>query len=1297
MAEQDVGIRVSANTSPAQDSIRELEQSINGLQDLQSKGTGQGFLSDDDIDHFRTLSQQATEIYQNFYRNYEQIINNLNDKRNQLRQQVTQSSNQTEIDDLRQRINNIDLQRVTYSSQRTMTENLNNQRGTITYGTQPYMNGTFTEQHPNPAFQSQLNREGTPSPSAFGTGRGRSSNNSGNGSGNGGNRSGNNENGGSSYYPLFGGSSISRLAMSLFGPISFATGVHSGMQMINSQESEMAQVGTRVGGFGNRFDLGRVEASRIGIPNGYTSAQTIALANQYSSIAGASSPTQLWRSVQQIQLQSRQLGLNPTQLAQSEGQLHQFGALGNTADQQQFADMIAGAVKQDNMQGRQGEFIQATTGLAAQAANGQANFTNGQVQNVIGLQATIGQGGSMLRGQNGARVIGNMNSAIQSNNPNMQIMLGMGTRYQGVHGLLQEQRMAAQGVSNPENLRRVFRYVQHNFSGTDTQEEVVMRTLNLTAPQADAIFRNPKIRNEIENGHMSKGEIQYLLKTGESQNQQNDQNYNSSNAGQRARNEGFWSQTLQGFAAPFDWVGRTVQSGFNMMPPWMRSIATGVLTAAGGMAFKGLGRGITNIGRGMFSQLFGRNTRSAGRGGFFSSIFNRFRGGGGSGSGTASAAGHAAENVGNATRNPWTYRMGQRLGGMFQNMYHGTVGDNVRSLYNTIRHANPQSIRSGLNRSFRQIRSDFGHIKNWGGMAPGGSDGSFMQGARRVLSSRSLHDAVSSIGKNAARMGSRVPIIGSALDTVTNHFFGHQSWGQSTTRGISSGLGGWAGMAAGGSAGAEVGSIFGPAGSAIGGIVGGIGGGIFGGSIGDKIGKNLYKNIFHPIGRAFGGLGHTISGWWNGLFSRQQSQQQRRSHRLGRSGFDGESRRSQGVSNWSHINNRGYNPSGATPIRSSKKQSPWWDIFDLTGHHSSNSRQGLAFAGNNRLDLNERERHLETLRRENLSTRERLDNHEEHNLQQQGQNFQKKNQGGQNSASRYFGGQNSSSGGMNWLGQMFHGIGSFFSKIFNGIGQFFGGGSQSSSDHMTNGVSRSAAAWSSSIKKAAKAEGVHLTSSQLHTVEQRIAKESNGNQYITNHWDSNAKAGHPSTGLLQYIKPTFSKYAAKGHNNIHSGYDQLLALFNDKNWLKDISVSGGWGPSGGTRGYANGTDYAMGGQAVISEGDSPEVVSDPYGRTVLSTKATSFSDFMAGSSVTPLKNLSQVNGVNWQQTSMLMRAISQMARVNVAGASSSGNRTINIKVSGSVSGLTKENNDKVASSIAGYFSGQPLAFDISRK
>ncbi|MEV6840110.1 transglycosylase SLT domain-containing protein, partial [Streptomyces sp. NPDC051133] len=47
-------------------------------------------------------------------------------------------------------------------------------------------------------------------------------------------------------------------------------------------------------------------------------------------------------------------------------------------------------------------------------------------------------------------------------------------------------------------------------------------------------------------------------------------------------------------------------------------------------------------------------------------------------------------------------------------------------------------------------------------------------------------------------------------------------------------------------------------------------------------------------------------------------------------------------------------------------------------------------------------------------------------------------------------------------------------------------------------------------------------------IHRNVIRESSGNPKAINLWDSNAKAGTPSKGLLQVIQPTFDTYHVPG-------------------------------------------------------------------------------------------------------------------------------------------------------------------------
>ncbi|EMK3136759.1 phage tail tape measure protein [Listeria monocytogenes] len=126
----------------------------------------------------------------------------------------------------------------------------------------------------------------------------------------------------------------------------------------------------------------------------------------------------------------------------------------------------------------------------------------------------------------------------------------------------------------------------------------------------------------------------------------------------------------------------------------------------------------------------------------------------------------------------------------------------------------------------------------------------------------------------------------------------------------------------------------------------------------------------------------------------------------------------------------------------------------------------------------------------------------------------------------------------------------------------------------------SAKAWAGTIQRAAKAMRVNLSGRELGGIIAQIQRESGGNQKIIQSSavvDVNTLSGNPARGLLQYIPQTFKSYAVKGHGNILSGYDQLLAFFNNSTWQRDLPYGKrGWGPRGKRR-------FAKGGRPNVAE------------------------------------------------------------------------------------------------------------------
>ncbi|MFF7901166.1 phage tail tape measure protein [Streptomyces sp. NPDC007920] len=96
-----------------------------------------------------------------------------------------------------------------------------------------------------------------------------------------------------------------------------------------------------------------------------------------------------------------------------------------------------------------------------------------------------------------------------------------------------------------------------------------------------------------------------------------------------------------------------------------------------------------------------------------------------------------------------------------------------------------------------------------------------------------------------------------------------------------------------------------------------------------------------------------------------------------------------------------------------------------------------------------------------------------------------------------------------------------------------------------------------------------LPASALGAVLTRMNMESGGNPKAINLWDSNAKAGIPSKGLMQVIDPTFAAYAGPLRSrgiwdplaNIYAGLNYASHRYG-ANWVKVMTRPGGYDSGG---------------------------------------------------------------------------------------------------------------------------------------
>lgn len=163
-----------------------------------------------------------------------------------------------------------------------------------------------------------------------------------------------------------------------------------------------------------------------------------------------------------------------------------------------------------------------------------------------------------------------------------------------------------------------------------------------------------------------------------------------------------------------------------------------------------------------------------------------------------------------------------------------------------------------------------------------------------------------------------------------------------------------------------------------------------------------------------------------------------------------------------------------------------------------------------------------------------------------------------------------------------------FKHAYSGIGNWIKKELKKIEDSMANPGGSGVQRWKPYVIQALKANGFDASDYQVAAWMRVIQRESNGNPKAINLWDSNAKAGIPSMGLVQTIGPTFNAFKFPGHNDVYNGYDDLLAGIH---YMKAIYGSGSsaFARVSGPEGYANGATITRPIHALVGE-DGPETI-----------------------------------------------------------------------------------------------------------
>ena len=142
--------------------------------------------------------------------------------------------------------------------------------------------------------------------------------------------------------------------------------------------------------------------------------------------------------------------------------------------------------------------------------------------------------------------------------------------------------------------------------------------------------------------------------------------------------------------------------------------------------------------------------------------------------------------------------------------------------------------------------------------------------------------------------------------------------------------------------------------------------------------------------------------------------------------------------------------------------------------------------------------------------------------------------------------------------------------------------------------------WASTVKRALEMTGNIASDGMIQTVLRRMNQESSGNPRAINNWDSNAKRGTPSKGLMQVIDPTFRANAYPGYSS--DIWDPMSNILASMRYAKKRygNLTSAYNRAGG---YRDGTLNATRGYHLVGEA-GPEMVHFGGGERVTPAAAT---------------------------------------------------------------------------------------------
>ena len=625
-------------------------------------------------------------------------------------------------------------------------------------------------------------------------------------------------------------------------------------QATRGQEMYFGQSSGMDGSKWNKWETGLINQGKNNYALGFTAQQQMQFMNDYLQNAGYHGTGDVSSAVNNMGSFSRVTGIDANTTGSFFGTMAQTGGM-DGSQIKDFQDAFIGGIKNSGLMGRQTQQLQALQSLVQNVTQGH-NVDNSQLNSIAALQGVFASSGNRsLQGQAGADMLSQMNNGFQQGffNPQMRLIMGAGTKFQGMSGMWQLQKQMNAGVMGPDglkNLQTMYNFAKVNGgNNADAQNEAAsmfahQAGMNLTTDQIQG-FMDLGRKNKLTEKNVKAFEANSKA-TGKKLSDKNSKSYQKSDAATNNQSEATADAQAKALYDNTKWL-RTLNNTLGKLPWYLYgvSMAAGALT---GMLAGTLGSfGFTTIIKKIAMSKFGSSIGNLAETSMGQRLRTKFFGSPGASEDTPRPPGTPPTKPGEAPPG-------------FHDANDETRAENERIKFNEYV---PPKIQPNINPRTGTNTTRLGSFisgakKIGGGFKSAGGD--VLKFFSENPMGKAISKGASGLWSLAGKLATPLAVAGGIYHVATAKKGEHvKATGEAAGNVGGMLAGAKVGAGLGARIGAGIGSFIGPEGTLIGAGIGTVAGTVIGGVTGSKVGQG--------IGGWIGGMGQKAWNGVTGLFS----------------------------------------------------------------------------------------------------------------------------------------------------------------------------------------------------------------------------------------------------------------------------------------------------------------------------------------------------------------------------------------------------------------------------------------------